>query len=62
MDRVGEARGLALLWRKNVAVDLQSFSQNHIDAFVTLPGETFKWRCTGSYGIADHTNRHRSWE
>lgn len=43
-------------------MELQSFSPNHIDAHVSLPGEALKWRCTGFYGIADHANRFRSWE
>lgn len=62
VDRLGQAGGLALLWRKSVTVDLQSLSQNHIDVHVSIPGETLKWRCTGFYGFADQAFRYRSWE
>ena len=31
----GRSGGLALLWRKEVNVDVQSFSDRHIDAIVT---------------------------
>lgn len=45
------AGGLALLWRKDVDVNLLSYSTNHIDADVALPGEESRWRFTGFYGF-----------
>ena len=32
---VGRSGGLALLWRKDITVDIQSYSDRHIDAIVT---------------------------
>ena len=46
---VGRSGGLALLWRKDITVDIQSYSDRHIDAIVT-EGSGFKWRITGFYG------------
>lgn len=38
MDREGQASGLAMLWRKDMVVDLLSMSPNHIDVEVRPPG------------------------
>lgn len=57
---MGQAGGLALLWRKDVDVGLISFSQNHIDTEVLLPGESVKWRFTGLYGFPEQNLRTRS--
>lgn len=62
VEKNGMAGGLALLWRKDVDVNLLSFSLNHIDAEIILPGESFKWRFTGFYGFPEQHSRHRSWE
>ena len=37
----GRSGGLALLWRKDISVDVQSYSNRHIDAIVT-EGSGFK--------------------
>lgn len=42
-------------------VNLLSYSFNHIDVEAQLPGEDLLWRCTGFYGIADHSQRWRTW-
>ena len=47
----GRSGGLALLWRKEINVDVQSFSNRHIDAIVT-EDRGFKWRITGFYGFS----------
>lgn len=62
MVRVSQAGGLAIMWKKYITVDLRSFSQNHIDVNVVLPGEYLKWRCTGFCGITDQAYRDRSWD
>lgn len=58
VERNGMAGGLALLWRKNVTVDLLSYSPNHIDVEVLLQGEVIKWRFTGFYGFLEQHQRH----
>ncbi|KAL7158395.1 hypothetical protein ABFS83_02G140200 [Erythranthe nasuta] len=61
VDRVGQAGGLVMLWRKETNVDLLSYSQNHIDVEVSCLSTNFKWRCTGFYGQPDQSRRHLSW-
>lgn len=61
VDRVGGSGGLAMLWRKDVQVELISFLQNHIDVAVQLEGNARRWRCTGFYGLPDQNLRHLSW-
>ncbi|KAL0344528.1 UNVERIFIED_CONTAM: hypothetical protein Sradi_4284100 [Sesamum radiatum] len=46
----GKSGGLAVLWVKSVNVQLQSYSQNHIDLSVQLENSQDCWRFTGIYG------------
>ncbi|KAL7132113.1 hypothetical protein ABFS83_12G049400 [Erythranthe nasuta] len=62
VDKIGKSGGLAMLWDKNVVVDLISISNNHIDVEVKNNDLTVGWRATGFYGEPDQNNRHRSWE
>lgn len=62
VKKVGMAGGLALLLRKDVDVTLLSYSSNHIDMEVVLPGEVDKWRFTGFYGFPEQHLRFRSWD
>ena len=57
----GKSGGLALLWRKEINVDVQSFSDRHIDAIVT-EDRGFKWRITGFYGNPEVPRRKESWD
>lgn len=41
--------------------NLLSYSTNHIDVEARLPGAGLLWRCTGFYGIADQSQRWRTW-
>ena len=41
--------GLALLWKEDVDLHIQTYSPNHIDA-LTLNGSDPLWRLTGFYG------------
>ncbi|KAL0423118.1 UNVERIFIED_CONTAM: putative mitochondrial protein [Sesamum radiatum] len=61
VDSIGKGGGLALLWDKEVFVDLVSFSRYHMDARVQLrEGEDY-WRFTGIYGEPDSSKRTVSW-
>ncbi|KAL7139391.1 hypothetical protein ABFS83_09G047600 [Erythranthe nasuta] len=62
VDRVGKAGGSAMLWKKEIVVDLLSFYLNHIDVKVENPLMDRKWRCTGFYGILEQSRRHISWD
>lgn len=61
VDSVGRSGGLALLWRKDVVVDLLSMSVHHIDVVVRDGLGEEEWRCTGFYGWPETHNRHLSW-
>ncbi|KAL0358468.1 UNVERIFIED_CONTAM: hypothetical protein Sangu_0696200 [Sesamum angustifolium] len=62
VDSIGKGGGLALLWDKEVFVDLVSFSRYHMDARVQLrEGEDY-WRFTGFYGEPDSSKRAVSWD
>ena len=55
----GRSGGLALLWRKEITVDVQSYLDRHIDAIVT-EDSGFKWRITGFYGNPEVHRRKES--
>ena len=56
---IGQSGGLALLWAREVDLEIKSFSKNHIDATITEHSNNFKWRLTGFYG---HPETHRRYE
>ncbi|KAK6162982.1 hypothetical protein DH2020_002823 [Rehmannia glutinosa] len=58
---IGKSGGLALLWKKDIRVDIQTYSHNHIDAIVFNDSESKPWRFTGCYGEPVQTHRHRTW-
>ena len=57
----GRSGGLALLWRKDIIVDIQSYLDRHIDAIVTKD-TGFKWRIIGFYGNPKVHRRKESWD
>ena len=57
----GSKGGLALLWRKEVRVDIQTFGPWHIDAEVGGVNGTGTWRFTGFYGQPDTSRREETW-
>jgi hypothetical protein len=55
--------GLALLWKDDVCVKLQSYDKLHIDVMVVDPvsgGDL--WRFIGFYGEARRELTYQSWE
>ena len=42
VQRKGLGGGLAMFWRKEVDIEIKSFSRHHIDAVVTKEGTNFK--------------------
>ena len=58
---IGRSGGLALLWARVVDLEIKNFSNNHIDAIITEPGNNFKWRLTGFYGHPETHRRYESW-
>ena len=57
---VGNSGGFILLWKEELRVDVQTFSQNHIDAWVD-GGEIGWWHFTSFYGHPDMAKWHESW-
>ena len=56
----GRGGGLALLWKLEMAVWVDSFSKFHIDAMVNSGSEE-AWRLTGFYGEPDIDKREEGW-
>ena len=50
VQRKGRGGGLAMYWKKEVNLEIKSYSRHHIDAVVVEEESGFKWRLTGFYG------------
>lgn len=57
----GKSGRLALLWKEDTIVDVQTFSQTHIDAVVDRGIGIGKWHLTRFYGNPDTRKRPESW-
>ena len=57
----GKSGGIALLWIREVEVEIKSFSRFHIDAFVTDHSLDLSWRLTGFYRNPNINLRRESW-
>ncbi|KAL0340133.1 UNVERIFIED_CONTAM: hypothetical protein Sradi_4530100 [Sesamum radiatum] len=58
---VGKSGGLAVFWDKSVSVQLQNYSQNHIDLSVQIEEGQPYWRFTGIYGEPESSKRISTW-
>ncbi|XP_019161139.1 PREDICTED: uncharacterized protein LOC109157755 [Ipomoea nil] len=61
VDSDGRSGGLALLWRIPGTANLLSYSANHVDFEIILPGIPM-WRLTGFYGNPDQAQRLETWD
>ena len=61
VDSVRGGGGLMLMWKEMSWVSLISYSRNHIDVTVRIPGMT-EWRLTGYYGFPERNKKRDSWE
>ena len=52
--------GLALLWKDDVELHVQTYSPHHIDALIKE--ENLFWRFTGFYGWPEEQRKHDSWQ
>ena len=57
----GSKGGLALLWKKEVMLDVQTFGPWHIDVEVGGADGMGKWRFIGFYGQPDTSRREETW-
>ena len=53
--------GLALLWKEDVKLHIQTYSPNHIDALI-LNGSDPPWRLTGFYGWLEEQRKREFWQ
>ena len=54
------AGGLAMLWKEEVSLGIQTYSSNHIDAHI-MTDPNSPWRLTGFYGRPGELRKHESW-
>ena len=52
---------MALLWTREVNLDINSYSGSHIDAIVKESEGNFQWRITGFYSHPETHRRYESW-
>ena len=73
MERIGVANGLfvpcqgrngglALLWSREINLEIKSYGSYHIDAVVTEESSNFQWRLTGFYDHPQTHMRQKSWD
>ena len=60
VERINRGGGLALFWKHNVDLQVQTSSKNHIDAIINK-GADGAWRLTGFYGDPVTHKRFESW-
>lgn len=58
----GKSGGLAMLWKEEVKLDIQTYSSSHVDAWVNGGDTVGWWHLTGFYGELDMSKRPDSWQ
>ena len=58
---LGRRGGLAMLWKDEVDLNIQTYNQNNIDALI-LTKQNMSWRITGFYGKLDEHLRNETWD
>lgn len=61
IQRQGKGGGLVMFWRKEVNLEIRSFSRHHINAMVIEEVFGFKWRLMGFCGHLETHRRKESW-
>nr|POF09817.1 hypothetical protein CFP56_67425 [Quercus suber] len=59
--KISRGSGLALFWKKNFDLHIESFSLNHIDVLINK-GKTNVWHFVGFYGAPETHLRTESWD
>ena len=62
VPRKGRGGGLAMVWKREVDLEIMGYSRSFIDAIITEQGSGFRWRITGFYGNPKAHRRKESWE
>ncbi|XP_041000998.1 uncharacterized protein LOC121246780 [Juglans microcarpa x Juglans regia] len=58
MEPVGRKRGLVMLWREDVELEILNYSQHHISAYI---GRKDRWVLTGFYSHPEASKRKETW-
>ena len=58
---VGRKGGLAMLWARDINMEIKSYSLNHIDTIINDTENSYKWRLTGFYSHPKTHRRYESW-
>lgn len=62
MPQKGRGGGLALLWKREIDLEIMGYSKSFIDTIITEQDSGFRWRITGFYGNPETHRRKESWE
>ena len=62
MPKSEKCSGLAMLWKKEIKLEIMGYAGNFIDAIVIDETLNFKWRITGFYGCSEVQKRKESWD
>ena len=62
VPRKGRGVGLAMLWKREVDLEIKGYSRSYIDAIISEQVSGFKWRITGFYGNPETHKRQESWD
>ena len=57
---LGRTGSLAMLWKADEDLHMQTYTQNHIDALI-LTNPNLPWRITGFYGKLERHLKHETW-
>ena len=60
VPRKGRGGGLAMLWKREVDLEIMGYSRSFIDAIITEQGSGFRWRITSFYGNLEAHRRKES--
>ena len=61
VSKITHGGGLALFWKKNFDLHIESFSLTHIDVLINK-GKENVWRFTGFYGVPETHLQTESWD
>jgi hypothetical protein len=61
VDSVGKSGGLALFWEEDVIIDIQNYSQRHINGIIQNQNYATPWKFTWFYEHPDVNKRQEAW-
>jgi hypothetical protein len=61
VDCKGLSGGLILLWKSELDLEVQNFSQRHVNDVINSLEFGFSWKFTGFYGNPELAKREESW-